>query len=242
MAAVTGAVVAGAASAYGAYQQGQAAKDAARSANRGIDQGIAEQRRQFDLMRGDLMPYMDFGKGGIDLWNKLMAGDYSGFENSPDYLYARDQTQQGVERGAASRGSLYSGGTNVDLANALNGIASQNLGRYQSNLFNQIGIGQNAASGAASLGQQNANALSNLYMQRGQNSADAAINSANAWSNGLAGIGSALGALGGARQSSYKAPQTGWGAFTPNQGSSGGIGYTGGYQNWLSNLGNGWMS
>lgn len=237
MAAVTAGVVAGVASAYSGYQQSKAAKDAARSANQGIDQGIAEQRRQFDLSRGDLMPYMDFGKGGIDLWNKLMSGDYSGFENSPDYLYARDQTQQGVERGAASRGSLYSGGTNVDLANALNGIASQNLGRYQSNLFNQIGLGQNAAAGAASLGQQNANSLSSLYAQRGQNNADAAINSSNAWSNALAGLGSAAGAYAGSRQSSYKAPQTGWGAFTPNQWANGN-----GYQSWLSNLGNGWMS
>lgn len=216
MAAITGAVIAGAATAYAANRQSAAGKDAARAQRDSAQLGIDEQRRQFDTFQQNIQPYLGAGTGALSSLQALNSGDYSGFENSPDYLYARGQTQQGVERGAAARGSLYSGGTNADLATALNGIASQNLGNYRGSLMGLAQMGQNSAVGAGSLGQQSANAISGLYGQQGNAAANGSINSANAWSNAAGGLASLAGQYMSSRQSSYQ-PQSQWGAFAPNQ-------------------------
>ena len=225
MAAVTSAVVVAAGSAYAANRQGAAAKEAGRAARDAANQGIGAQQAAQDRFNTNIQPYMDAGTGALSRLSSLNSGDYSGFESSPDYIYARQQTQQGVERGAAARGGLYSGGTDVDLANALNGVASQNLGNYRSSLMDLAGMGQNSVMGAGQLGQQNANALSQLYGDRG--AANGQINSAGAltqagYGNALAsGFSSYLGAGGGFGKSQGAAPASGgWGAFAPNRSSS----------------------
>lgn len=223
MAAITAAVVVAAGSAYAANRQGAAAKEAGRAARDGANQGIGVQQDERDQFNAQAKPYIDAGTGALSRLSSLNSGDYSGFESSPDYLYARQQTQQGVERGAAARGGLYSGGTNVDLANALNGVASQNLGNYRSSLMSLAGMGQNTVMGSGQLGQQSANAISGLYGDRG--AAQGQINSAGAmtqagYGNALAsGFGAYTGA-GGTFGKSATASPTGYGAFTPNRGSS----------------------
>lgn len=186
------------------YLANKGAKDAARSANRGAQAGIDEQRAAREQFQQNIQPYLDFAQNSaLPGLQALASGDYSAFEDSPDYLYARDQMQKGVERGAAARGSLYSGGTNVDLAGALGGLASQNLGNYRGYLMDIARMGQNAAVGAGSLGQQNANAISGLLGQQGQNSANAAIGGANAWGNALQGLAGLGGQFMGSRSSAY---------------------------------------
>ena len=215
-----------------ADMQSEAAGDAANAANRGQQAGIDEQRRQFDTFQNNIAPYLGAGNDALTGLKGLMAGDYSGFEDSPDYLYARDQAQQGIERGAAARGSLYSGGTNVDLAKALSGIASQNLGNYRNFLTGIATMGQNAAVGAGSIGQQTANSISGMYGNMGANNGNAAIGQANAWGNAISCIGNLAGQYFGQRNTATPAQPatTDWGGFAPN---------TGGNANWLSGVGSG---
>ena len=205
-------------SAIAAKKQSDAAKDASRAGQQSAQQGMDYQRERDDIFDGNIAPYLGAGTESLAQLGKLNSGDYSGFENSPDFLYARGQMQQGVERGAAARGGLYSGGTNVDLANAMNGIASQNLGNYRSSLMGMANLGQNSAVGAGNMGQQSANAMSRMFNQQGEARGQGAINSANAFSNGLQGAMGAFGSYMGSRQSSYQ-PQS-YGGFTPNQGGS----------------------
>lgn len=120
------------------------------AAEKGTKKGIAAQQQAQAQSRQDLEPWRQSGQQANMRLDQLMAGDYSGFENSPDYLYAREQMQKAVERGAAARGSLYSGGTNVDLARELGGLASQNLGNYRNAALAQSQLGQAAAAGQAS--------------------------------------------------------------------------------------------
>lgn len=241
MAAITSAVVVAAGSAYAANRQSSAAKDAANAQRDAAGNAMGYQRERDAVFDQNIAPYLGAGTQALSQLNALNSGDYSGFENSPDYLYARQQTQQGVERGAARRGGLYSGGTNVDLANALNGIASQNLGAHRNGLMDLARLGQNSAVGAGSLGQQSANSMSNLYGQQGQAAANGSINQANAWSNGIAGITGALGQYAGNRQSSYQ-PQSGFGAFAPNQPAQQGYGSLGPSNGSSWNFGQGWNS
>ena len=130
--------------------------------------------------QGNFQPYMDAGQNGLNGLNMLASGNYSGFENSPDYLYARSQAQYGVDHSAAARGSLYSGGHNLDLANAMNGIASQNLGNYRNSLMGMANMGQNSA---AQLGQIGTNAAA------GVRNSNAMIGDAKATSYGAIGGG-----------------------------------------------------
>lgn len=237
MAAITAAVVVGVGSAYAANRQGAAAKEQGRAARDAANLGIGAQQDARDQFNTQMKPYVDAGTGALSQLSAINNGDYSGFNKSPDYLYARDQMQQGIERGAAARGGLYSGGTSVDLGNALNGIASQNLGTHYNRLMGLADMGNRSVMGSGQLGQQNANSISDLYGMRGQ--ANGQINSAGAMTQ--AGYGNALasafgaysgagGGFGGFGKSTSAAPQrtSSYGAFSPSSSGFGGFGTTGG--------------
>src|SRR5690606_37533512 len=98
------------------------------------------------------------------------------------------------------------------------GLASQEYGNQWARLMGVAGMGQNAAVGAGSMGQQSANALSGLHGNIGQAGAGQAINSANAWGNALTQLAGAATQYGASRQSAYQQPINSWGAFTPNGG------------------------
>lgn len=193
MAAVTAAVVVGAGSAYAANRQGAAAKKAGRAMGNAAQQTIDKQQGIYDHSMGLAQPYYDAGTGALGQLAALNSGDYSGFENSPDYLYARSQMQQGLERGAAARGGLYSGGTSVDLATAMNGIASQNLGNHRSSLMALATMGQNQSQYMGQLGQSFGSQFANAMGIKGQ--ADAQRASATAGAQ--AGYGNALASAAG---------------------------------------------
>lgn len=162
-------------------QSNKAAKGAANAQ-------IQAQQQQFDQIRQDLAPYRDFGSSALPLLQQLNGGDYSGFLNSPDYLAARDQGIGTIDRSAASRGSLFSGGHEKDLAQFGSGLASQYLGNYRSSLFNLAGMGQSAANQTGAFGQNAANNIGNAqagyYQQRGDNNSQFAAGTAGAL-NGL---------------------------------------------------------
>lgn len=235
MGAVTGAIIGGIATVGAGAMGANAAKDAARAGNKSAQAALDEQRAARLQQQANIEAYLSSGKNALASLDRLNAGDYSGFENSPDYVYARDQTQKAVERGASARGGLYSGGTNVDLANALNGVASQNLGNYRNSLMSVAGMGQNAAVGAGNMIQNNANAVSNLLGQIGQNNSNASLNAANSWMNALGGLNNIANQYANQRSPSGDSAID-WGAFAPNQ-SGFNSGSTSGYQNWLANLG-----
>jgi hypothetical protein len=118
----------------------------------------------------------------------LNGGDYSGFLNSPDYLAARDQGVGTIDRSAASRGSLFSGGHEKDLSQFNQGLASQYLGNYRGSLFNMAQLGANAATQTGQFGQNAANNIGNAqagyYNQRGDNNSQFTAGTAGAL-NGL---------------------------------------------------------
>lgn len=197
--------------AMSADAQGDAA-DAALSAE---ERAEREQRRQFDLIQQNNAPYLEAGQNALGGLDRLMSGDYSGFQNSPDYLYARQQMQQGLDRSAASRGRLYSGGYGVDMAGHLGGLASQNLGSYRGFLQNMANLGQNSANMQGQAGMGMANSLQSLYGNTAQAQGNAAVGQANAWGGALGGLAGLFGDYMGSRnQSSYSGGGSGMtGAF-----------------------------
>jgi hypothetical protein len=197
MAAITGAVVAAGAAAYSANRQAGAARDAADAQREGADQATAEQRRQYDLSRQDQMPFLEAGYDSLERQNAFLDGDMSGFENNAGYRFMSQEMQRGIERGAASRGALYNGGTNVDLARQLGGFANSTATDYWNKLAGRAGQGQATASGLGMLGANMANQIGANY----RGAADAQASSYLARGNAYAGM---AGAIGGAFNNWYQ--------------------------------------
>ena len=101
---------------------GMAARKGAQAQGRAAQQGVDYTKGIYNQAQGNLSPYMQAGQGGLAGLASANAGDYSGFMNSPDYLYARDQAQSGIEHGASARGALFSPGTQVELGKQLSGL------------------------------------------------------------------------------------------------------------------------
>jgi hypothetical protein len=141
---------------------------------------LAEQKRQFDLTRSDQMPWMQAGSAALGQMQALNNGDFSKFYSSPDYQFALEQGMQGLDRSAAARGRLFSGGYGQDLTKYAQGMATQNYGNYYNRLAGLSGTGQTTATNLGQIGQNYANAYGNIQGNIGNARASAYQGYANA--------------------------------------------------------------
>lgn len=152
--------------------------------------------------------------------NQYQAGsgtpDFSAFYQTPDFLVARDEGIQGLDRGAAARGRLYSGGADADRMRFASNLGTQAFGNFTNNLFRLAGIGGQANSQLNALGQNAGGQIGSAIQGIGNARASGYGNQANAWGNALNGIGSAFGDYWGSRGASggSVAPQSYSGSFT----------------------------
>ena len=176
--------VGAAASIYSANKQTAAAKAA-----------LNLQQNQYQQARTDLAPYRDLGNNALGSLNALYGygtgtgtggqpgtPNYTGFANSPDYNFALQQGGLAVDRSAAARGLLQSGGNIKDQIAFGQGLASQQYGNYVARLQNMLQVGAGAAGGSASaataFGTQGGQSLNNV----GAAQASGAVGIANALS------------------------------------------------------------
>lgn len=135
------------------------------------------------------------------------------FMNSPGIQAGLKLGAQALERSAASKGTLLTGGTLKDLSAFANDYASQKyndvygraMGEYgmardtfyknQGNLFDRnfslAQLGQNSASNTGMQGQASANAQSDLLTQQGNAQSAGTIGSTNAWMPTLGSLANA---------------------------------------------------
>lgn len=184
----------------GALQAGAAgdAADAQAAANAAA---TAEQRRQYDQTRQDMMPWMNAGIWGLNQQQNALRGDWSGFEDSPDYLYAYQQGMKGLDRQNAANLSLTSGGADADRIALGQGLASQNFNNYYNRLAGLSGTGQTTATQLGGFGQNAANQIGQNTINAGNARASGYTNTANAWGNALTGLAGGI---------NYTANQRGW--------------------------------
>lgn len=206
MAAVTAAAIGAAGAIAGGVMQNRAAGKAADAQRNAANAGIAEQQAAREQFQQNIAPYLQFGQTGIAGLQGLLA-DPDSIQDSAAYQWRFNQGLQGLDRSAASRGNLFSGGHNADVQGFGQGLASQEYDNQWARLAGIAQLGQNSAIGAGQQGQQSANAIGNLYGNIGLADAGQAINSANAWGNALSGIAGAAGQYMGSRQSAYQQPQ-----------------------------------
>lgn len=190
---VAGAAVSVVGGAIAGNQQKKAAQGAANAQMEGQQLSIAEQQRQFDLTRQDLQPWMQAGQGALGQMQALNSGDFSSFTQSPDYQFALEQGLQGLDRSAAARGSLNTGGHSADVMGYAQGLATQNYGNFYNRLAGLANVGQTTATGLGQFGANAANNIGNAYGNIGNARASAyqARGDANSQLTGMAaGIGS----------------------------------------------------
>jgi hypothetical protein len=185
-AAVGGAVV-------GGIMQNNAADKAARGSQKAADKAIAQQNLNYDRTAANLNPYINAGNDALSRLGALNNGDYSSFHASPDYQFSLTEGLKGLDRSAAARGSLYSGGHSADVLNYAQGLADQNYNSYYSKLSQLAGMGQNAASNLGSIGAGQAGSIGSYLMGNAANQASYGYDAANANANLLGQAANAFG-------------------------------------------------
>lgn len=197
-----GAAIAAVAAIGGSMIQGNAAENAANAQQDAADAAIAEQRRQFDALQANQQPYMQFGQSQLGALAKLMGGDYSGFDNSPDYKFALEQGFKDLNRFGAAHGSYYSGGMDEDRLKLGQGLATQNLNNYRGALQWGANLGQNAAAGVGQAGMQSAGQIGQYLTNNGNNQAQSYLNQGNNTAGAVGALGSAFNDWWGTRDTS----------------------------------------
>lgn len=133
------------------------------------------------------------GMGAGDLTRKFTLADY---QQDPGYQFRLDQGSQALERSAAARGGLLSGGTLKDLTNYQQGAASQEYGaaynrfnQDQSNRFARLatlaGFGSAANNVTANAGTTTAGNIGNNIIGAGNAQAAGYVGAANGVNNSI---------------------------------------------------------
>lgn len=140
------------------------------------------------------------GAGGGVITPGTQLADYSQFYETPDYLVARDEGINALDRGAAARGGLYSGGADADRMTFGSNLGSKAFAGFQNNLFRLAGLGGNANSEINSLGQNTVNQVGNSLTNAGNARASAYLRQGQAWNNALSDLGGFAGDYFGGRK------------------------------------------
>lgn len=180
-----GFVAAGAATVIGGAMSARAGEKGADAQQRAADAATAEQRRQYDQTRQDMQPWMRQGTWALDQQRNFLNGDWSGFQNSPDYQWAVNQGTKALDRGATAQGNLWGGGADADRIALGQGMATQYAGNYYNRLAGLSSTGQTTAGLLGQFGQQYGQQYGQNQMNGAQAQASSYANTANQWGNAL---------------------------------------------------------
>lgn len=127
-------------------------KDATKAAQQGYAQANQVNQQALDQARADYQPYMALGQTGVNGLQRLLS-DPNSIQDSAAYQWTRQQGLQGLDRSAAARGALWSGGADADRMAFASGLASQEYGNQWNRLAGLAQGGQNATMNLGALGQ-----------------------------------------------------------------------------------------
>jgi len=217
MAISTGAAILGSA-AVGGILGHKASGDAADAQTEAAQLGIGEQQAAREQAQAAAQPFVDIGlSAGDQLQNLISDPNQQLGEINPVVDFLRNQGFEQIQELAAADGRLGAGGTLKDLtqfnADLTSTIVPQLQNQRFNQLFNVLGLGQNAAAGQGSAALQTGTNISNLLGNVGQAQAGQAINQSNAITGGLQNLAAGAGAFPG-----LFAPAPGSG-YTPVQNS-----------------------
>jgi hypothetical protein len=227
VAAIAGsAAVGAAASIFGGKKQSDAAKSAAKAQTQATQATIAQQERALERQIGLQEPFRQTGVNALAGYEAASAPSYAPFgmpqfQADPGYQFRMSEGLKALERSAASRGLLQSGGTLKDITRFGQDVASQEyqnaFARYMTEqdrmrrerldpLEYRIGLGQAAASGQAANVGSTASAVGGLTTSLGNIRSAGIMGQANAFTGALGNI-AGLASQGAEAYGQYQAAQ-----------------------------------
>ncbi len=197
-----GALQAGA-TVYSASKASSASKSASQAQQQANDQAMAEQRRQYDVTRSLLQPYIDAADPALKAQMALLGllGDVpqqqavAQQEQSPMFQALALQGENAILQQASATGGLRGG----NVQGALGQFRPSLLNSFIDQQYNRLGgitaLGQNAAAGVGNAGMQSAANIGNLMMQSGAAQAGGIMGAANAQQQMIGGLSTQFGSL-----------------------------------------------
>jgi hypothetical protein len=182
-------IIPAAASLIGGKMQGDAARSAADTAGAASDRAVALQREQYEKQLAMQKPFYDVGVNALP--ELVKASKYTPFsmqtfQQDPGYGFRLKEGQQALDRSAAARGGLISGGAlkaaqrygqemgSQEYTNAFNRYQTERAARLQP-LQSLTGFGQTTANTLGTAGSNMAGNIGNAYMQQGVNQGNALL-------------------------------------------------------------------
>lgn len=214
-----GAAIAAGGAIVGSMIASDGAEDAANTQANSTREGIAEQRRQFDLQRADSAPYRETGARSLKRLEDANTLDGSDLvrevEGDKGYQFGLQQGQRALSQRIAAGGGRVSGAAlkaatrfGTDYASTGFGAAYQRRNDRLNRLAALAGIGQTSTAASAAAGTQSANAISGLLSSQGDAAAAGQATRAGIWgntANQLAALGQrAFGQSGAGSRNSFR--------------------------------------
>jgi hypothetical protein len=159
----------------GAKQAGKAAERAGATQAAAAQQGVEEQRRQFDKFVELMAPYVTAGTGALGGQQALLGlggaeaqqQAIAGIEGSPQFQAMVQQGENAILQQAAATGGLRGGNVQAALAQFRPQVLSDLINQQYMRLGGLSTMGQNAAAGQAAAGQTLGANVANLFGQQG---------------------------------------------------------------------------
>lgn len=206
----------------GGIVQGNAADDAADAQSQAAREATQLQREMYNQARADQEPWRAAGVRALagmedkDFQRDFTAND---FQADPGYAFRMAEGQKALERSAAARGGLMSGGTLKGLTQYAQGVASEEFGnaynrfnadrdRRFGRLSSLAGMGQNSAQSMGSHSMNFGQMAGNNMIGAGDARAAASMTKGQIWGNTLSGLGKM--GMEGAAGAQQQGNQTRW--------------------------------
>jgi len=151
------------------------------------------QLHMYDQTRADLAPYAQGGQSAFSNLSSLLgiggtpnsAGMMSALQNYPGYQFALQQGGQALDRSAASKGLLLSGGQIKDQTAFGQGMASQLFDKYFTQNSDLAHLGENAAAQTGNAGTVAGQGIAQSQLAGGTAAASGIAGTTNAIQGGL---------------------------------------------------------
>jgi len=182
---------------FGARSAAKGQKQAAAAASEASAASLAEQRRQYDLSRADMQPWLSAGTGALNSYASLIGqngtdaqGTAMGqFQASPDYAFRHSEQARALTARNSALGIQDSGAAQKAAMQYSGNLAAGEFNTYANRLAGLAGVGQTAASNNAQLGANYANQVTGINQTRAQALGSSYINRGNIMGNLYSNLG-----------------------------------------------------
>jgi hypothetical protein len=194
-----------------------AAREAAQTANAAAERDLALRTRMYEEGITRQQPYADIG---LEFTNRLASMQRGGpgagmnmLNMDPGYNFRLGEGMKALDRSAAARGGLISGGALKAATRYGQDYGSQEFGNAYERMAGLARLGPSSAGIMNNLGQNYSSGAGNIMSGQGETSANALLASQRARSSSYGQLGSAL--------SKYMNPTYNYGAFGGGSGTFG---------------------